>query len=70
MPVSAIADHSKQGHGCNRLDDNDAVNDQIPKRERTSEAGYGRGGGSGLELFRQDVSFHSTAVPRAEPDHA
>ncbi len=36
------------------MDDNDAVNDQIPKRERTSEAGYGRGGGSGLDppLFR------------------
>ena len=45
MAASSIAENAVSGHGRRRLDHNDAVKNQVPKRERSSKSqGWGRGG--------------------------
>src|SRR5437764_13619383 len=41
--MSTVAQHSKDRHGSDRLNDDDAVQDQVPKRERAAKPGRGRG---------------------------
>ena len=43
VAAAAIAQHAENRHRRDRLDDDDAVKDQIPKREGASKPGSGSG---------------------------
>jgi hypothetical protein len=46
VAVRQFLRHSIQGHRRNRLDQYDSVKNQIPKRERATQARYGTSSGS------------------------
>ncbi len=39
MAMTAIAEHAEYGHGRNRLNDDDAIENQVPKSKRAPQAG-------------------------------
>ena len=43
MSPGLLADDAVNRHRCGRLDDDDAVKNQVPKRERSAEARAGGG---------------------------
>jgi hypothetical protein len=64
MAPTSIAEYPVGGHGRRRLDHDDAVKNQVPKRERSAKPQAWRGGGSSTGRS----SFHSRVVDAEESD--
>jgi hypothetical protein len=65
MPLASVAEDSIRRHGCSWLNDDDAVENQIPERERSSKSGGTKGGiGSGIHCEEGSYYFFDRTAER------
>ena len=63
MTLAGIAEYAISRHGGGRLDDDDAVKDQVPKGERSAKPHVGGGSGAGWSGFHSRVLNYAACSP-------